>query len=142
MDDLAGTCQPDVFLGKLDRTAFEKVAALASDRDHRGLFAFVFFKKCLCRFDNVGVKRTGEAFIGTDQHDKIFVITTLVEQRMRDLARELSAQIAENLTHLARKRTRCRHTVLCSFELGRGDHFHRLGNLLCVFDRLNTSAHV
>jgi hypothetical protein len=140
--DRTGSGEAYVFVDKLDVTALEIVAPFAPDGDHLGLLAGVFVEESLRGFYDVGIERTSEAFVAADEDDQVLLITALIEQRMRDLARDLTAQVAEHLTHLARKWARRRHAVLRALELRRRDHLHRLGDLLCVLDRLDPPAHV
>ena len=142
MNNLAGTGQTDIFVDEMNVPPAKEISSLSSDRDHLCFFAGVLLYKGLSRFDDVGVKCTGQSFIGADKNDQVFFITTLIEQRMRDLARDLSTEPTKHLGHLAGKRTRSRHAILRAFELRRSDHLHRLGDLLCILDRLDPPAHV
>ena len=85
MVDLSAACQTDVFVSDLDCPAFKKIASLAADGDELGRLAGVRLQKRLCRLYNVRVESTGEAFIGADQDDEIFLIAARIKQRMRQL---------------------------------------------------------
>src|SRR2546422_8092862 len=55
---------------------------------------------------------------------------------------DASREIPENSLQLFRVRPRAKHAVLSSPELRRGNRFHRLRQLLRVFDRANPAPDV
>ena len=112
---MAAPGKADIFVCQFDLAALEEVASFSSDGDHFGLLCRILPQERLRSLDNVGVECTGKALVGRDQNDEVFFVTASVEQRMRKIISDLCAQSAENLGHLARKRTRCRNAVLCAF---------------------------
>ena len=51
-------------------------------------------------------------------------------------------QSTQNLNHLVSKWPGRNNSILRTLELRRRDHFHGLGDLLRVFNRLNTPADI
>jgi len=61
---------------------------------------------------------------------------------MRELLSDLLAETAEHFGHFFSVGTGGGDSVLGTLELGRRNHLHGFSDLLCVFYRLDSSAHV
>ena len=108
----AAACKADVLVLKKDVATLEEIAALSSDRDHLSGLGFVLSQKCLGSLDHIRIKGAGQSLVRTDENDQIFFIATSVEQRVRELVRDLGTESAEHLRHLQRERSGGCDTIL------------------------------
>src|SRR5215475_11356553 len=61
---------------------------------------------------------------------------------MMEILVNAARECSHNLGHLVGEWTRRHYTLLGAPEVRRGHHFHGLGNLLSILDRLNSPAEI
>jgi hypothetical protein len=99
-------------------------------------------QKNLSGFDQIGVESAAQPFVGGDQKNAVTLIATRIQQRMMKILRCLRREVLKHLAHLLSEGTRIKHAVLRPAQLRRRDHFHGLGDLLGILNRLNSPANV
>src|SRR2546423_3596581 len=124
------------------RAATIEIATLATNSDPLDRLPWIFFNESLRGFDQIRIECAAQTFVGSNQHDEITLVTSLVEERMMKVFGGLTGQIAENFVHLIRKRPRVDNAVLRALQLRSRNHLHGFSDLLRVLDRLNAPANV
>jgi hypothetical protein len=124
-----------------DLPAFEEVAGLSADHVELDAGFALLGDEAARRADDVGVEGAAEALVGGDHDQQRAAAAAVLQQRVR-LGVGTRGEGVEDLHHLARVRPGREHRFLGAAELGRGDHLHRLGDLLRALDAADPSPDV
>ena len=92
-------------------------------------------------FEEIGVERAAEAFVGGDEQNAAGFDFALREKRMKRFI-HAAAERREHIGHELSVGAAGQSGGLRLLHLGGGDELHRLGNLAGVFDRLDAAADV
>ncbi len=119
--------------------AFEILIALAADNHQVDLLeVFLIFAdeafRCLA---DICVEPAAQTAIRRHQDNERPFFFPLQQQRVR-LGILAHGQAGKHVRHFVRVGACRHHRILCSAQLGRGHHFHRLGNLAGVLDRADS----
>ena len=142
---MRGVAQLGCLRDDLDADALQETEALVADGDSFDAVAFGFQ---LARFlrdlaQHVGVHAAAQTFVGgdDDETDGLRAHVRGDHERVRVL-RVCTGKIGGDVTNLLTVRTGRAHPVLRLAHLGRGDHFHRLGDLLRILYALDLATYL
>ena len=149
-DDLPGVLETerpeDADVLRVDRvTVFrEEIGTLPPDADQLHVSGPVLFAVLRLDvgdrgLDDVRVEGAAQAPVRGHDHDRHFFRRTDGEERVRRDVDD-GRQVPEDAFHGARVGSRRHHPVLGAAQLRRGDHLHRLGDLLGALDAADPAA--
>jgi hypothetical protein len=134
----------DRFITDVESTTTEEVASFPTDQAEGNVASRCFVEDELSgRFDDVGIEAAAQTAVRRDDNQQRTpgTLRRKTKQRMRILI-DARDQTVQHLQHPLGERARRNHPILRAFQPGRGDHLHRLGDLLRRLDRADPAPEI
>src|SRR5262245_9988159 len=122
-------------------SAPKEVASLATDRSQNDLLSAVFTKEGRRSAKNIRVESTTQSAICCNDDKENSLLWANLKQGMCNVL-DFCCQVCENSLQLLCIWPRAEDTFLGAPQLRRGNGFHRLCELLCIFNRPDTTPNV
>jgi len=134
---------PHLLVHHLEAAAAEVVSTLAAHQAQRADLGALDDERA-ARLDDVRVEAAAQPLVGGHDDDERLAAGPRLARGEQRVRRRIDArrQAREHALHLLRERARTRHALLRAAQLRRGDHFHRLRNLLRVLHRTHAAPEV
>ena len=133
----------DLLEQHLEAAAAEEVAALAADQAERTALRALRDERAGA-LDDVGVEAAAQPLVAGDDDDQRLAVRPRLADRQQRMDRRIDAgrDAGQHALHLRGVRPRVHDPLLRAAQLRRGDHLHRLGDLLRVLHRANAAPEV